>query len=121
MEVIDIGLGDLDPTPITLKLNDDDNYEPKSVNFGGGIEMFMNDDQRSSGKQVNVDFSDLDKLENQLNQLSSSQSGGGSLFGETTKSISGMASSLFGLGGSNSASASASSPSDGYEKTDSKL
>jgi hypothetical protein len=123
MEVIDIGLGDLDPTPITLKLNDDDNYEPKSVNFGGGIEMFMNDDQRSSGKQVNVDFSDLDKLENQLNQLSSSQSGGGSLFGETTKSISGMASSLFGLGSSSSASASASasSPSDGYEKTDSKL
>jgi hypothetical protein len=123
MEVIDIGLGDLDPTPITLKLNDDDNFEPKSVNFGGGIEMFMNDDQRSSGKQVNVDFSDLDKLENQLNQLSSSQSGGGSLFGETTKSISGMASSLFGLGSSSSASASASasSPSDGYEKTDSKL
>jgi hypothetical protein len=122
MEVIDIGLGDLDPTPITLKLNDDDNFEPKSVNFGGGIEMFMNDDQRSSGKQVNVDFSDLDKLENQLNQLSSSQSGGGSsLFGDTTKSISGMASSLFGLGGSSSASASASSPSDGYEKTDSKL
>ena len=120
MEVIDIGLGDLDPTPITLNLNDD-NYEPKSVNFGGGIEMFMNDDQRSSGRQVNVDFSDLDKLENQLNQLSSSQSGtgGGSLFGETTKSISGMASSLFGLGGSSSGSSS--SPSDGYEKTDSKL
>lgn len=121
MEVIDIGLGDLDPTPITLNLSDNDNYEPKSVNFGGGIEMFMNDEQRSSGRQVNVDFSDLDKLENQLNQLSQSHSGtgGGSLFGDTTKSISGMASSFFGLGGSSSGTAS--SPSDGYEKTDSKL
>ena len=124
MEVIDIGLGDLEATPITLNLNDDDTFEPKSVNFGGGIEMFMNDEQRSSAKQVNVDFSDLDKLENQLNQLSSSssnasQSGSNSLFGETTKSIGGLASSLFGLGSSSSAKSAMAS--DGYEKTDSKL
>jgi hypothetical protein len=119
MEIIDIGLGDLDPTPITLNLRDD--FEPKSVNFGGGIEMFMNDDQRSNGKQVNVDFSDLDKLESQLNQLSSSASAtsSDSLFGETTKSISGMASSFFGFGGSSEPSATPSN--SGYEKNDSKL
>ena len=45
MEVIDIGLGDFDSTPITLNLrgdNDNSSFEPKSVNFGGGMEMFMN-------------------------------------------------------------------------------
>ena len=48
MEIIDIGLGDLDPTPITLNLKEDTPvFEPKSVNFGGGMEMFMNDEQRS--------------------------------------------------------------------------
>jgi len=114
MEVIDIGLGDMDPTPITLNLKDDDEFEPKSVNFGGGIEMFMNDEQRSSAKQVNVNFSDLDKLESQLNELSSSSSAA-----ESTKSISGFASSLFGLGGSNGSATVKSS--DEYEKTDSKL
>lgn len=117
MEVIDIGLGDMDPTPITLNLKDDDAFEPKSVNFGGGIEMFMNDDQRSSGRQVNVDFSDLDKLEDQLNELSSSKATDS--LSETTKSISGFASSLFGLGGGGGGSTPSSST--GYEKTDSKL
>ena len=125
MEIIDIGLGDLDPTPIKLSLRDDDNdvsFEPKSVNFGGGIEMFMNDEQRSSGKQVNVDFSDLDKLESQLNNLSSTNKpASDSLFGETTKSISGMASNLFGFGSSSDQPKSSASASSGYEPTDSKL
>jgi hypothetical protein len=118
MEVIDIGLGDLDATPITMNLKGD-SFEPKSVNFGGGIEMFMNDDQRSNGKQVNVDFSDLDKLESQLNQLSSSapESSASSMFGETTKSISGLASNLFGFGSSEPAT----SANSGYEQSDSKL
>jgi len=101
MEIIDIGLGDLDATPIKMNLRDDtETFEPKSVNFGGGIEMFMNDEQRSSARQVNVDFSDLDKLESQLNSLSKnpSSSSSSSLFGDTTKSISGMASKLFGVG-----------------------
>ena len=120
MEIIDIGLGDLDPTPITLNFKDDTPaFEPKSVNFGGGMEMFMNDEQRSNGKQVNVDFSDLDKLESQLNQLSSSTpvaEKSSSIFGETTKSLSG----LFGFGKS-TAESSAEKPTDGYEKNDSKL
>ena len=124
MEVIDISLGDLDPTPITMSLKDEFSEEPKSVNFGGGIEMFMNDEQRSSARQVNVDFTDLDKLESQLNELSSSSNGAsagsGSLFGDTTKSISGLASNLFGFGG-NSPAAAAPKPADGYEKSYSKL
>ena len=123
MEIIDIGLGDLDTTPIKLNLRDDsDNFEPKSVNFGGGIELFMNDEQRSNGRQVNVDFSDLDKLESQLNSLSGGGGGtSGGLFGDTTKSISGMASSLFGFGGGDSNhSPSVVDMNVGYE-TDSKL
>jgi hypothetical protein len=127
MEIIDIGLGDLDAAPIKMNLRDDqDNFEPRSVNFGGGIEMFMNDEQRSNGRQVNVDFSDLDKLESQLNSLSGNSSSGGSgsggLFGETTKSISGMASNLFGFGSDSNSKSSASvvDMNAGYE-TDSKL
>lgn len=120
MEIIDIGLGDLDPTPIKLNLRDDES-EPRSVNFGGGIEMFMNDDQRSNGKQVNIDFSDLDKLESQLNQLSSTPTQSDSLFGETTKSITGMATNLFGFGSNSGSSADTSTTTQGYEQTDSKL
>ena len=130
MEVIELGLGDLDPVPITLDFKDDApmSIPTTSVDFGGGIEMFMNDEQRSGSKQVNVDFADLDKLESQLNQLSgsssSSKSGGmGGLFGDTTKSIGGLASNLFGFGsGKNGAEAAKSAgATDGYEHTDSKL
>jgi hypothetical protein len=130
MEVIDIGLGDFDSTPITLNLRGDDDhssFEPKSVNFGGGMEMFMNEEQRSSGRQVNVDFSDLDKLESQLNNLSSGPTSAaaqsGSFFDETTKSISGLASNIFGFGSSKSGEEAARNlgASDGYEKNDSKL
>jgi len=127
MEVIDIGLGDLDSAvPITLNLRDDTAFEPRSVNFGGGIEMFMNDNQRSNGKQVNVDFADLDKLESQLNHLSAgsgastgANTGTGDFFGDSTKSISGMASSLFGFGSSSSSSEQPTT--GGYEPNDSKL
>ena len=122
MEVIELGLGDLDPTPITLNFKED----TPSVDFGGGIEMFMNDEQRSSSKQVNVDFSDLDKLESQLNRLSGANTptgGGGGIFGETTKSISGLASNLFGFGSGKSGQEAAKSAgaSEAYEKTDSRL
>jgi len=120
MEVIDIGLSDLEPISLNLK----DNFETgKSIDFGGGIEMFMNDEQRSNAKQVSVDFEDLDKLESQLNQLSGNKAPSGttsSIFGETTKSIGGLASSLFGLGSKSSGEEAAKS-AGAYEKTDSKV
>lgn len=120
MEVIDIGLSDLEPISLNLK---DDFSGSKPVDYGGGIEMFMNDEQRSSAKQVSVDFDDLDKLENQLNQLSGNKAPSGtssSLFGETTKSISGLASNLFGFGSSKSGEDAAKS-TGAYEQTDSKV
>lgn len=112
MEVIDIGLGDLEP--ISLNFKDDS----KSVDFGGGIEMFMNESQRSGSKQVNVDMSDLDRLDEQINRLSAKENSG------ETRSISGMAANLFGFGNNNSdqdKSGNTRSIDLGYETTDSKL
>ena len=56
MEVIDIGLDDLEP----------------STNFGGGIELLMNDKKRtsSSASSTKIDLQELDNLENELNALS---------------------------------------------------
>jgi len=55
----------------------DDLNDLKSVNFGGGIELLMNDkakDGKSKTKGFNDDISldDLNKLENELNELSDS-------------------------------------------------
>jgi hypothetical protein len=55
-------------------LNDDLN-DLKSVNFGGGIELLMNDKVKdgkgkSKGFDNDISIDDLDKLENELNELS---------------------------------------------------
>lgn len=90
MEVIDLGLNDLEP--ISLSFND----SPKpSVNFGSGIEFLMNDKKKSSST-MNIDLGELDNLENELNELSGN-SGTGS--GGETKTLSGFASNMFGFGG----------------------
>jgi len=71
MEEINIGLSDLEP--ISLNFNDGPSSfgEPPSVNFGSGIELLMNDKKRSnSSGNINIDLGDLDKLENELNDLS---------------------------------------------------
>jgi len=85
MEVIDIGLNDLEP--INIDLND----SKPSVNFGSGIELLMNDKKRSSST-MNLNLGELDSLENELNELSG---GGGS---SNTKTLSGITSSIFGSG-----------------------
>ena len=61
MEVIDIGLDELDfNKPST-----------PSVNFGGGIELLMNEKKRtSSNSNMKIDLDELDNLENELNALS---------------------------------------------------
>lgn len=115
MEVIDIGLGDLEP--VTLNLNG----PPKDGGSFGGIELLMNDKKRSASSSVNIDLGDIDKLESELNELSNgnSSSKSDSTFESTTKSISGFASNLFGFGSSETKPAASSS--SGYEHTDSKL
>ena len=64
-EIIDIG--DLDI------IEDIDTSAPKSSNFGGGIELLMNDKHKDGGKKRSnsgdIDIDDLNNLENELNDL----------------------------------------------------
>ena len=92
MEVIDIGLSDLEPLSINI---DDDRNRKSSVNFGPGIELLMNDKKKSSSNNVSYELGDLDTLENELNELSGTKSP--SISGES-KTLSGFASNLFGFG-----------------------
>ena len=133
MEIIDIGLNDLEPISITL-----DDTKPGSFGgssgFGGGIELLMNDKKRAASVSSHVDMDDLDKIENELNELtgkggsssnygSSSGNGsgsgsGGGFFESTTKTLSGFG-NMFGLGGSTTQSKPDADV--GYEKSDSRL
>lgn len=89
MEIIDLGLSDLEPVSINL-----DDSEPSS-SFGPGIELLMNDKKKAPTGSMNIDLGELDKLENELNNLSASST--------ETKTLGGLGnsfSSFFGLGGS---------------------
>ena len=111
MEVIDLGLSDLEPVSINF------NESKPSVNFGSGIELLMNDKKRSSS--LNLDLGELDTLESELNEISgaSSSNYGGSSSGDT-KTLSGFAGNLFGFG---STPESSKKVSIEPEQTDSNL
>jgi hypothetical protein len=67
-EVIDIDtLDDLQ----VINLSKDKSSRP-SVNFGGGIELLMNDKRKNEGGKGNseIDLDDITDLENDLNELS---------------------------------------------------
>ena len=74
MEVIDIGLDNLEP--VTFNLQEDKPNESSSsndqpsVNFGPGVELLMNDKQIPANASTKVDMADLHKLEDELNDLS---------------------------------------------------
>ena len=88
MEIIDLGLSDLEP--VSIQFND----APSSSNLGSGIELLMNDKKKTPTGSMNIDLGELDKLENELNDLSASAS--------DTKTL-GMGNSFsnfFGLGSS---------------------
>ena len=103
MEIIDLGaLNDLEP--ITLSF-DEPVKSIGSSNFGGGIELLMNDKKRSNSSS-NLNLGELDSLENEINRGLGQSSGQGS--GQSsgdTKTLSGFASNLFSLGGFTSANA----------------
>ena len=81
-EVIDIGNLSEEAPVITLNKtnppntpagNIDDTGGSSSSNFGGGIELLMNEKRRPDGKSTpksDIDLGDLNKLENELNNLS---------------------------------------------------
>jgi len=80
----------------------------KSVNFGGGLELLMNDKLKSGGKSGgsggdNIDLDDLNELEDELNDLSDAVGGGGG--GSGVKKISkNFKSDFFGSAGASSSS-----------------
>ena len=126
MEVIDLGLDNLEP--ISLNLSDDFTDKGASSSgstpsFGGGLEFLMNDKKKSSsssGGNINIDLGELDNLEKELNDLSSGAtktintggSGGGGGGGGTTKSIGGFSGfgNFFGFGGKSEPAAAAAPP-----------
>ena len=149
MESIDINLGDLEPITLNLNDDfgsgpgssassfgsSASSFGPGASSFGSGIELLMNDKKRNASHNVNIDLGDLDKLENELNELSgnsgnsknvkfsantntSANTSGSSFFGDT-KSLSGIASSLFGFG--SAPSASNTKPVEEIEQNDSRL
>jgi hypothetical protein len=96
MEVIDIGVDSLEPISLSFNDGPSDSAKP-SVNFGMGIELLMNDKKKSAASSMNIDLGELDKLENELNNLSTSSN--------ETKTLGGLGntfSNFFGLGGSGS-------------------
>lgn len=81
-EVIDIGISKIDDsTPtITLKTDTTNITEgPKSVNFGPGLGMLMNDKKlsNSSVPKTDINLDDLSKLEDDLNGLSDNNTSSG--------------------------------------------
>ena len=102
MEVIDLGLSDLD----TISINIDD-----GPSFGSGIELLMNEKKKAPSGSMNIDLGELDKLENELNSLSASSSNGGE-----TKTLGGLGNSFsnfFGLGPSAGTSKTINDPGSG--------
>lgn len=69
MEVIDLGFDNLEPISIEEKTV----KTAPSVNFGPGVELLMNDKNNASAKEeVKLNLDDLDSLEKEMNDLSSS-------------------------------------------------
>lgn len=107
MEVIDI---DLDNIPLS---NDTRQVNTPSVNFGGGIELLMNEKKRNQSGSTRIDLDELDNLEKELNDLS----GKSATPAPETKQLSGLSgfSSFFNMGQKN-----APAPTQEYE-SDAKL
>uniref|UniRef100_A0A6C0DNR6 Uncharacterized protein n=1 Tax=viral metagenome TaxID=1070528 RepID=A0A6C0DNR6_9ZZZZ len=94
MEVIDLGLSDLEP--VSFSLNDPGSGSQKmGVNFGPGIELLMNDKKKSASFSTKLDLGELNNLEDELNALSGETK---KLNGFSTDGLFNSAANLFGLG-----------------------
>jgi hypothetical protein len=105
MEIIDLGLSDLEPVSISF------NDGPSGGSLGSGIELLMNDKKKTPTGSMNIDLGELDKLENELNDLSASAS--------DTKTLGGLGNSFsnfFGISGPSS-----TTPKPSPVETDSNL
>jgi hypothetical protein len=86
MESIDLDINNLEP----ISMNFDS--VGSSSNFGGGIELLMNNSKRSTASSTqqssNISLGDLDSLESELNNLSSSSSSASSSASSSSSSSS---------------------------------
>lgn len=101
MEVIDIGLDNLEPVSFNLQENDTSNGQA-SVNFGPGVELLMNDKKISSNSSTKIEMDDLNDLESELNTLTQNiDDSGVNPSNASTSSGMGGIGNMFGLNGSN--------------------
>ena len=112
MEAIDLNLDNLDP--VSIDLNNNSSSSAPSVNFGSGIELLMNDKKRSSSSDnIKLDLGDLDTLEQEMNDLSSTATAAAKEHSSgESKTLSNMASNLFGLGGFTDSATEINTPND---------
>lgn len=104
MEIIDLGLNDLEPVSLNFNTGSDSGSSPKpSVNFGPGIELLMNDKKKSASLSTKLDLGELNNLENELNELSGESK---QLNGFSASGFFSGASDLFGLGASKESASS---------------
>jgi hypothetical protein len=97
MEVVDIGLNDLEPLNLSFQESENSGMPPSS-NFGMGIELLMNDKKKNSSFSTSVDLGELNRLESELNELS-----GEKKQESETRTLGGFAANLFNFGGSSKA------------------
>ena len=77
----------MDPEIIDISSLNDESWnigsnsggKTKSTNFGGGIELLMNDRKKENSKN-DIDIEDLNNLENELNELSGETNGSKNIF-----------------------------------------
>ena len=70
-DVVEIGNLDIPDLKLSsLSDDEDDNISKPSINFGGGIELLMNDKNKEQKKQTSsIEIEDITRLENELNDL----------------------------------------------------
>ena len=70
-DVVEIGNLDIPDLKLSSLSDDEDDIISKpSINFGGGIELLMNDKNKEQKKQTSsIEIEDITKLENELNDL----------------------------------------------------
>jgi hypothetical protein len=70
-DVVEIGNLDIPDLKLSnISDDEDDNISKPSINFGGGIELLMNDKNKEQKKQTSsIEIEDITRLENELNDL----------------------------------------------------
>lgn len=123
MEVVDIGLGDLDAISMNLE-----NTVGGHSDFGGGLEFLMNEKKISTNNHTSVGLDDLDKMENEFKSFDmgggggGDGGGGGSSSGGINKTLGGFKDGVMNLFGMGSNESSAEKKADEYvDLNDAKL